>query len=912
MMFGFGRRDSTELFGQPAASTDGNENSNSTNNAESESPTPPRQPAPASPTPAAAAAQAAAGNNTNKTPKPKAVPNANGGNESAPAQPINMEAVRMYLIDESLSFAERVERYAQSQLPLQRLVYVNQIADCAKEVGEQVAVEKLFPLLTGIAQDHERIIRQALAAQLGQLAQVVAPALEDDSTASQQQQRQQQQHDNDDNDDDDAKKQPVLRRSASSNATRDFKPRAFKPRRVRKGIGYGQIRNVIVPCLEKLLADDVVEVRLSASRAVVAVAKVMDSEDVGSVILTLVLSMAHDEADDVRMTAVGVLHDLARVLDPQLIQNFVALEMKSFADDPSFRVRKAAALCFGTVVMTMAPDVVVAKLLPPYLKLCSDRIWGVRKGCVESIVAFTQVVPPIERAQQMVPLFERFIADQSRWVRNCAYEVLGRFIYALGSNLLTQELLEHYVEVPNLSDSVVDADVAYSCAFSFPAVAMTLGPDRFEEILPTLRALSKHTKFNVRRTLSHSLYEIAAIIGPALSARYLAGLFELFLRDLDEVRMGAINTISRFLAALPESFRGNFLAHVWSVVRQSEAVKVWRYRHSLAAQLADLAHVLPRDVVVTQLVPLARRFAEDKVAVVRDQASLHIGQLMLRVLPTTADASFVDLCNWYAQFARHRRFRQRRSFVVMSLGIFNAVVRSVDDDDDGNGGDNEASASSSANVDKEGWFAHLCVPGLELLRTDKVVGVRMAVARFVVAFLQDWKDADARSRALVDAVLNDKDEAIARVIAEGPASARAALLGGVVNEEKFTMPVPGLPWHARDEAQRDAELRWRATRPHGHSVRDVGASDATLLPSAKEMAYLCERIWNKSSDATSASSTTPNDTSSSSSSSSSTPASATEGSQGDESTATAPEAYADARFGVASTDTTSTSDSAES
>ena len=40
----------------------------------------------------------------------------------------------------------------------------------------------------------------------------------------------------------------------------------------------------------------------------------------------------------------------------------------------------------------------------------------------------------------------------------------------------------------------------------------------------------------VRKTLSHSLHELARMLGPAHSATYLVPAFHTFLRDIDEVR----------------------------------------------------------------------------------------------------------------------------------------------------------------------------------------------------------------------------------------------------------------------------------------------------------------------------------------------------------------------------------------
>ncbi len=44
-------------------------------------------------------------------------------------------------------------------------------------------------------------------------------------------------------------------------------------------------------------------------------------------------------------------------------------------------------------------------------------------------------------------------------------------------------------------------------------------------------------QFRVRRTLSHSLHEVARLIGPDRAATYLLPVCRTFLRDIDDVKV---------------------------------------------------------------------------------------------------------------------------------------------------------------------------------------------------------------------------------------------------------------------------------------------------------------------------------------------------------------------------------------
>ena len=102
----------------------------------------------------------------------------------------------------------------------------------------------------------------------------------------------------------------------------------------------------------------------------------------------------------------------------------------------------------------------------------------------------------------------------------------------------------------------VDSDIARHCAFSLPAVALTLGrsnwpllKDTYEtlacgKIHPIYRCLwtnclnlnfSSDMQWKVRRTLASSIHELGAILGEEVSAADLIPVFNGFLKDLDEV-----------------------------------------------------------------------------------------------------------------------------------------------------------------------------------------------------------------------------------------------------------------------------------------------------------------------------------------------------------------------------------------
>ena len=56
-----------------------------------------------------------------------------------------------------------------------------------------------------------------------------------------------------------------------------------------------------------------------------------------------------------------------------------------------------------------------------------------------------------------------------------------------------------------------------------------------------------HPQWKVRRTLAFSIHELAAILGDQLTAADLVPIFNGFLKDLDEVRIGILKHLYDFL-----------------------------------------------------------------------------------------------------------------------------------------------------------------------------------------------------------------------------------------------------------------------------------------------------------------------------------------------------------------------------
>ena len=114
--------------------------------------------------------------------------------------------------------------------------------------------------------------------------------------------------------------------------------------------------------------------------------------------------------------------------------------------------------------------------------------------------------------------------------------------------MIPQTLLDHYLSMTDPSRAqTVDAEIAKHCAYSFPAVAFTLGRNNWNCLHELYDTLSGDMQWKVRRTLAFSIHELALILGTEITSRDLVPVFNGFLRDLDEVRIGVLKHLSDFL-----------------------------------------------------------------------------------------------------------------------------------------------------------------------------------------------------------------------------------------------------------------------------------------------------------------------------------------------------------------------------
>ncbi|XP_061064785.1 ankyrin repeat domain-containing protein 60 isoform X1 [Eubalaena glacialis] len=149
-------------------------------------------------------------------------------------------------------------------------------------------------------------------------------------------------------------------------------------------------------------------------------------------------------------------------------------------------------------------------------------------------------------------------------------------------DIIPQPLLDQYVSMTDPARAqTVDTDIAKHCAYSLPGVALTLGRQNWHCLKDTYETLASDVQWKVRRTLAFSIHELAVILGDQLTAADLLPIFNGFLKDLDEVRIGVLKHLYDFLKLLHEDKRREYLYQLQEFVVTDNS-RNWRFRYGLA------------------------------------------------------------------------------------------------------------------------------------------------------------------------------------------------------------------------------------------------------------------------------------------------------------------------------------------
>ncbi|XP_078397132.1 serine/threonine-protein phosphatase 4 regulatory subunit 1-like isoform X1 [Cetorhinus maximus] len=273
-------------------------------------------------------------------------------------------------------------------------------------------------------------------------------------------------------------------------------------------------------------------------------------------------------------------------------------------------------------------------------------------------------------------------------------------------DVVPQALLDQYLSMTDPSRAqTVDTEIAKHCAYSLPGVAFTLGRQNWHCLKNTYEILASDMQWKVRRTLAFSIHELAVILGDQLTAADLVPVFNGFLKDLDEVRIGVLKHLYDFLKLLQAEKRREYLSQLQEFMVTDNS-RNWRFRAELSEQLILLLELYNPKDVYDYLRPISLSLCADKVSSVRWIAYRLVGEMIRKFYATSTPALAVDLIHELVdKFCHCVKWSGRQAFVF--------VCQAVIEDD---------------YIPIEQFTEHL-MPHLLQLASDPVPNVRVLLAK---------------------------------------------------------------------------------------------------------------------------------------------------------------------------------------
>ncbi|KAF9652850.1 ARM repeat-containing protein [Thelephora ganbajun] len=469
----------------------------------------------------------------------------------------------------------------------------------------------------------------------------------------------------------------------------------------------------------------------------------------------------HEGVEDEEQAAMGRLSSMSLMaavtasgpLSEEMKLAFVK-EVERVAKDPIYCVRREASYTLGALAKVIPIEIVVSSLLPLLEDLCQDEVWHVRHSALFALPATLARLQPNQRRAVALRVIMPLSRDSSSNVRTAVLEALGEVLYAFHEDEdgVPPELLELFLGRMQDSGSTISCSSSRKssnedwsdhyppwalessanpregdangtdiwndptrpliCAFNYPALALTLGKERWGELRELYLELSTSLVVKVRCTLAASLGELAKILGVENTHNDLMRVFKSSITaEEGEVRLKAIEALELFVSQLGDDDR-------WEVVEvllstwNSDLLRGWREREGVV-KLLSIFSGYQYDVPDRsywrgrQLRDILLKGLEDGVASVRDTAISVVPSLFFgwRSRQQRLWGEFVqDL----ARMASDRKYSRRTTFVATQQGLLL----------------HEPGAESLL---EDGTLQI----ALEKLATDHIPGVRIGVARLV-------------------------------------------------------------------------------------------------------------------------------------------------------------------------------------
>ena len=374
------------------------------------------------------------------------------------------------------------------------------------------------------------------------------------------------------------------------------------------------------------------------------------------------IDLAHDQNLNSRIVAVKLLSNIANNFGKELCESFVAFEFMCMADDPEQNVRKETAKNFLKICEAVSTDFFAKKLFPIYQKLADDKYWPVREASVKIITDISHICGQEIRETYLVEIYIKYCKDASEFVKHAAAHQIGKFIFSLKGSKIEPFLIQRYISL--CPKKGAEEQLCYHCAYTFPAVLLTLGKEEWPTLKQTYLNMVYKEISQIRITLASSIHEVAKIVGPDITKEDLNPILKNFLNTISTAQ-SSLSHLHEFLAMIEDPDRLVYLDLVTEAIKNSKYN--WRTRHIFAANAEAYSKLYNIDIVYEKIIPIIFKLLSDQVIEVRMKMceTTYPVVMLLKSNQKYFDAVLGNI----SEFSSSQGFRDKQTFLNICSGF---------------------------------------------------------------------------------------------------------------------------------------------------------------------------------------------------------------------------------------------------
>ncbi|CAF1281058.1 unnamed protein product [Adineta ricciae] len=529
------------------------------------------------------------------------------------------------------------------------------------------------------------------------------------------------------------------------------------------------ILKYFVPTIVQQSSSIAFQTRKTCATSIGDLSTVIPPAAVDQYLVPCISNLCSDPFWGVRKSCAEVIHPLAQVCSKESRWNILSPCLIQLLQDQSRWVKTAALRILGYFISTFARtnenDEQInkdeSKSNDQIDNLCSNLQENVQLTTNDKFNDFNYWREPLLTDINFDEVIRSSLSQSSTTRKQSLLELSKNYDHDDVNSILPIELLDYYTNLVEQSySSGVETDIIHQGAHTFPAVVLTLTNKNWNLIRDIHKKFAEDLQWKVRRTLAYSLHAIAELLTVEQVEEDLCPIFESFLRDVDEVKIGILSHLAQFLKVLQISKRQTYLDKL-TCLTSVDNQRNWRFRLESANQLFELTPLFSSSDIGDYISPLVFAMAVDRVAEVRHTAIKALSGCYAKFNIENAENQlevFLDDC--HRVFGSSQDWKLRQSYINLCESIY------------------------KLHEDTSDQYSLRFLGTLLSLKEDPVVNVRLSLGTFVYQNLvhNDFYNG------LSDDWRSQLDECLQMLLVDRDRDVRASV-GGVYEARGTPLPL---------------------------------------------------------------------------------------------------------------------------